>query len=133
MENNNNNNNNTYIDIHYLELLYVLYALWKYAKPAAFYDNMKALSPTFDFQKCEEYIQSDKKFDYLFGRAIKTDFNNMEKVNTKNYNDYWGVNAFENVIEKLNNNEEIIDSNLEPEIAQNNFMQLLDLILNNNN
>lgn len=63
------------VDISGLDKLEVVHALWAMARPAPTFLDRKLATPSFDQATAKAVLESGRPyFDYLCGRALKTDF-----------------------------------------------------------
>lgn len=100
------------IDISDINLVELITALWRKQIVASFFQSFDArragLSPP--RQPSEDDILKSlnsqyKYIDYLAGRAIKTDFSDLQHVNTALYNRDAGAGVFEAIVDYLRKKE----------------------------
>ena len=91
------------IDVSDLNLHSLITALWTNMKPACFFKNAGLQAPiSVTPEQIDKELKSQRgNLDYLEGRAIKTNFNDLTKVETKWYNRDAEENAFEKIVASL--------------------------------
>ncbi len=101
----------TTIDVSDLDQYRLIKALWSNMKPASFFNSFTAMTAGLtppnepSNEEIDRTFQSGKYIDYLAGRCIKTDFNDLTSVNTRLYNRDAGEGAFERIVESLRNSK----------------------------
>lgn len=83
-------------------------ALWKNAKPAAFFESSE-LAPTLNEKELDKEVARGKKIDYLSGRAIKINFQG-DSVDPSEYDKYNGQGSFQKVVDVLKSGKTIANS-----------------------
>jgi hypothetical protein len=86
------------ISIKGIDKVKLLHALWKGARPAAFFVLSGRLSPSFDEGAAKDAIRGT--IDYYCGRCIKTDLSD-DTVNPTSYDAEWGAGSFQKIVKNL--------------------------------
>lgn len=96
------------VNISDLNLHTVILALWRNMEPASFF-TLSGLTPPGkpSHDEIDAQLGKYKSLDYLAGRCIKTNFSNLEKVNTYGYNRDAGDGAFERIVDEIRRNNAI--------------------------
>ena len=76
----------------------LLHALWKYAKPAAFFTMHGLPGPAFEEAEAEKAVKG--YIDYFCGRCIKIDLRG-DTADPSAYDNDWGVGSFETIVTNL--------------------------------
>jgi hypothetical protein len=77
-------------------------ALWEAAEPAKYFTMTGAAPPRLDLEKYHKYARRGRHWvDYLCGRAIKTNFEDMSAISPIGYDHTHGEGAFARVVSAL--------------------------------
>lgn len=95
-----------FIDISDLDLYNVIKALWNSAYPNPIYRFSGTVPPGEpDNNEIDNTLRRFNGYiDYIAGRPLKVDFNNLKQIDPRLYNRDAGDGAFQKVISKLRNN-----------------------------
>lgn len=98
------------IDVSDLDLNELIIALWNGSKPAAYFQTFDAKNARVkphtgitDQEISRQLHLHDGTIEYIGGRAIKTNFDDLTQVDTFGYDRQAGKGAFEKVAKSLRN------------------------------
>ena len=86
------------VSIKGVDKVKLLTALWKGAKPAAFFAFSGRISPIFDESAAKDAVRG--YIDYYCGRCIKTDLSG-DIANPTSYDAEWGAGSFQKIVKSL--------------------------------